>query len=146
MVKPNDIYDALMKPFEAKHIQWRAGKIIGGKAMALGYIDARQVMKRLDAVMGFDMWQCRHTVTEAGINICDIGLKLNDEWVWKSNGAGETNFEGEKGAFSGAFKRAAVVWGIGRYLYYLPKQYVAYANDKFTETPQLPKWAIPEEN
>ncbi len=28
--------------------------------------------------------------------------------------------EAEKGAFSDAFKRAAVLWGIGQYLYELP--------------------------
>ena len=39
------------------------------------------------------------------------------EWVEKSDGAGATAFEGEKGAISDALKRAAVCFGIGRYLY-----------------------------
>jgi hypothetical protein len=35
----------------------------------------------------------------------------------KADGAGDTDVEPEKGALSDAFKRAAVRWGIGRYLY-----------------------------
>ena len=46
-------------------------------------------------------------------------------WVWKSDGAGATDFEGAKGAFSDSFKRAAVHWGIGRYLYDLDAPWVA---------------------
>ena len=33
--------------------------------------------------------------------------------------------EKEKGQYSGAFKRAAVLWGVGRYLYDLPNAWVA---------------------
>jgi hypothetical protein len=45
--------------------------------------------------------------------------------VVKSNGAGDTDVEGPKGALSDAFKRAAVLWGIGRYLYSLESPWVA---------------------
>jgi hypothetical protein len=45
-------------------------------------------------------------------------------WVRKSDGAGETQVEGEKGAISDALKRAAVKWGIGRYLYDLDSPWV----------------------
>ena len=38
-------------------------------------------------------------------------------WITKTDGAGETDIEGEKGAFSDAFKRAAVHHGVARYLY-----------------------------
>lgn len=39
------------------------------------------------------------------------------EWVTKADGAGDSDVEAEKGAISDALKRAAVKWGIGRYLY-----------------------------
>tara|TARA_R110000851_G_scaffold284617_1_gene438177 strand:- start:1290 stop:1529 length:240 start_codon:yes stop_codon:yes gene_type:complete len=42
---------------------------------------------------------------------------MDGEWVWKSDGAGETSIEGEKGGFSDAFKRAAVHFGYARELY-----------------------------
>lgn len=84
--------------------------------MALAYIDARDVMERLDAVCGPGGWQCSYPHAN-GKTVCSIGIKVGDEWIWKANGAGDTDFEAEKGALSDAFKRAAVMWGIGRYLY-----------------------------
>jgi hypothetical protein len=76
-------------------------------------------MDRLDEVCGPGGWQCRYSHANAK-TVCDIGIKCGDEWVWKANGAGDTDVEGEKGALSDALKRAAVVWGIGRYLYSFP--------------------------
>lgn len=38
-------------------------------------------------------------------------------WVWKWDVGKETSIEKEKGAASDSFKRAAVKWGIGRFLY-----------------------------
>ncbi len=95
--------------------------------MALAYIDARDVMRRLDEVCGPDGWQDEYTETPKGRVICQIGICVNtelDKWVWKSDGAGDTDVEGDKGAISDAFKRAAVKWGIGRYLYDMPAPWV----------------------
>lgn len=44
--------------------------------------------------------------------------------VTKSDGAGDTQVEGDKGAISDAFKRAAVKFGVGRYLYDMEAVYV----------------------
>lgn len=86
------------------------------KGMGLAYLDARDVMDRLDNVCGPANWQDRYS--HAGQKTCcEIGIRINGEWIWKSDGAGDTDMEGSKGAFSDAFKRAAVRWGIGRYLY-----------------------------
>lgn len=93
-------------------------------AMALAYIDARDVMDRLDEVCGPDKWQAEYTETATGRVLCRIGIKPGDEWVWKSDGAGSTQVEGEKGGISDALKRAAVAWGIGRYLYRLDSPWV----------------------
>jgi len=92
--------------------------------MALAYIDARTVMDRLDAVCGADGWQCNYTPGMSNSIVCNIAVKIGDEWVWKADGAGATDYEGEKGALSDAFKRAAVKWGIGRYLYELEAPWV----------------------
>ena len=50
-----------------------------------------------------------------------------------------------KAAFSDALKRAAVKFGIGRYLYRLPSQWVDYDPQKrqFVRTPKLPPSALP---
>lgn len=141
-----DIKFALDAPFAANRIHWRCGARTKkkDKAIPLAYINARDVMRRLDEVMGFN-WQNRYTLAESGLLICEIGIKIGDEWVWRSNGAGDTQVEAEKGKASDAFKRAAVMWGIGRYLYSIPNQWLPIDQfGKFTQTPQLPAWATPD--
>lgn len=115
----------LFAEFPKEDIHWRAQSVTkdGSKAMALAYIDARDVMDRLDDVCGVEGWQCRYSHAE-GKTICEIGIKVDGEWLWKADGAGDTQVEAEKGATSDAFKRAAVRWGIGRYLYALPAPWV----------------------
>jgi len=116
---------ALALPFPAKLISWRVGSTTADKTrgMALAYIDARDVMERLDDVCGPAGWQA--TYPHAGQKtVCSIGILCGEHWVWKSNGAGDSDIEAEKGALSDAFKRAAVLWGVGRYLYEMPSPWV----------------------
>lgn len=139
----------LKQPFPLNVVHWRAGATNAKKlkckpweatsCIALAYVDARDVMKRFDDVCG-DYWQVEYPFD----GCCRIGVKIGDEWIWRSNGAGETQVEGEKGKFSDAFKRAAVLWGVGRYLYYLPNVWCNLSNGKITNPPQLPHWAIPK--
>ena len=77
----------------------------------LCYIDARDVMDRLDEVCGSN-WSDDYKEVKGRI-VCTITI----DGVSRSDGAGDTEIEGEKGGLSDAFKRAAVKWGIGRYLY-----------------------------
>lgn len=116
---------ALAAPFPVNQIEWRIGSTNGDKTsgIALAYIDARLVMERLDAVCGMENWQNKHPHAN-GKTSCSIGIKIDGEWVWKENGAGDSQVEAEKGAFSDSFKRAAVQWGIGRYLYDMPNVWV----------------------
>ena len=100
--------EKLSEPFPASAISWRIGSTNSDKtkAIPLAYIDARDVMERLDHVCGPQNWQCDYPFQ----GCCRIGIKIDGEWVWKSNGAGETHVEAEKGQYSDAFKRAAVSW------------------------------------
>ena len=122
----------LYAPFSPTVISWRVGSVSKDKTkgMALAYIDARDVMDRLDEVCGPGGWQCRYSHT-AGKTVCDIGIKIGGEWVWKADGAGDSDIEAEKGALSDAFKRAAVRWGVGRYLYNLPSPWVTLENGRY---------------
>jgi hypothetical protein len=120
----------LKEPFPVNLVSWRVGATNknknGGKAtsgIALAYIDARDVMERLDEVVGIGNYQVIHPHAN-GKTSCRIGIKIGDEWVWKENGAGDSAMDAEKGAFSDSFKRAAVLWGIGRYLYDVPNIWV----------------------
>lgn len=115
----------LAAPFPPAAVSWRIGSTTADKTrgMALAYLDARDVMDRLDEVCGADGWQA--TYPHAGQKtVCSIGILSGEHWVWKSNGAGDSDIEAEKGALSDAFKRAAVLWGIGRYLYHLKSPWV----------------------
>lgn len=124
------VFDQLKAPFQPSQISWRIGSTTADKkrGMALAYIDARDVMDRLDEVCGPDGWQCTYPHAN-GKTVCAIGIRVEREgglaeWVWKSDGAGDSDIEAEKGALSDAFKRSAVRWGIGRYLYHLDSPWV----------------------
>lgn len=121
-----DLFDHLCAPFPAEMIEWRVGPtnekyVKEGepiKGQPLCYIDARAVMDRLDTICGPENWQNNYSAGVGGSIICNLGIQMPGAgWVWKSDGAGATDMEGEKGALSDALKRAAVRFGIGRYLY-----------------------------
>ena len=61
----------------------------------------------------------------------------------ESDGAGDTNYEADKGALSDSFKRSAVMWGIGRHLYELPSVWVKCEtkNGRFSRFTQDP-WQV----
>lgn len=123
-----DLFDALCAPFAAEEIDWRVGSTTQAKdkGMALAYIDARAVMDRLDGVCGPENWQCNYSPAPGNSIICNIGVRMpGGDWIWKADGAGATDVEGEKGMLSDALKRAAVRWGVGRYLYELKSPWVA---------------------
>ena len=128
MMDAQEIFDALAAPFPSEEISWRIGSTRTDdgkvKGQCLAYIDARTVMDRLDAVVGMENWQCNYTAGVGGSIVCNIGLCINEQWIWKADGAGASNFEAEKGALSDAFKRAAVRFGIARYLYDMKSPWV----------------------
>lgn len=129
-----ELFDALCEPFPADMIEWRVGSTNKDKTkgLPLCYIDARAVMDRLDSICGPDGWQCNYTSGVNGSIVCNLGIQMPDgSWLWKADGAGATDFESEKGALSDAFKRAAVRWGIGRYLYDLKAPWVPLESGKY---------------
>jgi hypothetical protein len=144
-----ELKHALERPFPTGKVSWRVGSTNSDKSkgLALAYVDARDVMHRLDEVCGVDGWQCRYSLAADGLLICDVGIwsEARKDWIWKANGAGATDVEAEKGKASDAFKRAAVLWGVGRYLYSLDSPWVELDDKKRIKTPPtLPKWATPE--
>jgi len=105
-----DMFDELKLPMPFKT---RPGK---GGSGHLKYIDARQVMDKFDDVVGPENWSDSYKEVKGNV-YCTISIKVEEEWVSKSDCGTESNFEAEKGEASDAFKRAAVKWGIGRFLY-----------------------------
>lgn len=127
----------LAEPFKDEDVFWRIDRAYGNWARVLCYLDARAVMDRLDATVGPENWQDSYRETASGKNICELSIrtKATESWVTKSDGAGNTNIEGDKGGLSDAFKRAGVKWGIGRDLYSLGETKVNLSSDR----PKCPK-------
>lgn len=127
----------LALPFGRQDLEWKvqqsgvAGNSKKPWALIVCYLSARAIMDRLDQVCGPDGW--RNAYLEAPTQVdgmmAGIGVRVRGEWLWKWDGSGavgEENLGSEnavKGTFSNALKRAAVLWGIGRYLYGFPSMF-----------------------
>lgn len=116
----------LREPFLLNMIEFRIGTAIESKklGLAMPYVTNRAVQNRLDDVVGIENWKDEFQVWRDKGVLCGISIRVNGEWVTKWDGADETNFEKTKGGFSASEKRAAVKWGIGRYLYDLEPVWV----------------------
>jgi len=136
-------FAALSAPFAPSAIHWRAQTVTqdGTKALALAYLDARDVMDRLDQAVGPANWRDSYVETLKGRTICTLEIRVDGEWIAKSDGAGDTDVEGEKGSISDALKRAAVKWGIGRYLYDLGNVWAPCESSEFNGKKKWKKWA-----
>ena len=86
----------------------------------VAYVDARQVQDKLDTVVGPNNWRTRYETIDGQL-FCHLGIwdAEKKEWVEKSDTGTESMADKEKGQVSDAFKRAAVQWGVGRFLYSL---------------------------
>ncbi len=145
-----EIQEKLSAPFYPNEIEWRIGATSADKksGIALPYITNRAIMNRLDDIFGICGWKNEFIITEKS-KICGLSLFINAEWITKYDGADDTNIEATKGGISNAMKRAAVQWGIGRYLYKLPTMWVPI--EQFGKSyrlkgkpPELPNWALPK--
>lgn len=169
-------YDKLRAPFPASDIEWRVQQsgVKNGKgwAMVLAYVTNRAIQQRLDDVVGPENWRNEFSKAPDDGVLCGIGIRVkaiklptNSEWITKYDGAENTQVEAVKGGLSGAMKRAAVQWGIGRYLYNLETKFVQVvekgenritcqnkdSNGKpigeavkgYWNAPTLPDWALP---
>lgn len=87
------------------------------KAQCVAYIDARDVMDLLDKAVGYENWKDEYLYVNNQW-LCGLSIRTeNGEWVTRWDTGTSGNFEAEKSAISDSFKRAAVKWGIGRFLY-----------------------------
>ena len=119
--------EALKKELPFK---WRVQSTNQYGCTCVAYIDARDVQDLLDDVCGQDGWQVKYEEHKGNL-FASIGIKeyfdnqdkdsktTLEDWVWKSDCGTESQVEKQKGEASDAFKRAAVMWGVGRFLYSL---------------------------
>jgi len=141
----------LLEPFPTNEIKWKPQSVKGDKCMAVAYIDARLVQDRLDEVVGQAYWKDYYEILPDGHTVqCSLAIRIDGEWIVKQDvgSPSEQPDAGDrmKASYSDALKRAAVKWGVGRYLYSLPFQWVDYNAQmkQITVPPRLPDWAIPE--
>ncbi|MCB0252123.1 MAG: hypothetical protein KDI55_00155 [Anaerolineae bacterium] len=144
----------LSQPWNPRSVQWRiqyGEKNDRNQFKVVPYIDARQVQDRFDTVCGTG-WKAEFTEFGSGIVCCTISIHTENGWVSRSDGGpgmpeyppiayssdpkdGAANRKmfsrrsaemdtDSKGAFSNAFKRAATMWGVGRYIYLARSHYI----------------------
>lgn len=140
---------ALAAPFDPKDIKFKPQTIKNNRALAMAYVDARLIQDRLDRVLGVENWQDSYQILPDGSVMCRLRVKLGDRWIAKAD-VGSPSSQPDSGdrlkaAFSDALKRAAVKFGIGRYLYRLPAQWVDYdpVKKQLIRPPALPSFAVP---
>jgi hypothetical protein len=139
----------LSAPFDPSEVKFKPAAVTGNRALALAYVDVRAIQDRLDTVCGVAGWQDSYRVLPDGAVVCRLRLKIGEEWITKvdvgSPSGQPDNGDRTKAAFSDALKRAAVKFGVGRYLYRLPRQWCDYDSHKreFVRVPALPPWAVP---
>ncbi len=136
----NELLAKLADPFKPEYIVWKPGSTTKDKSkcMAMAYADLRAYMERLDELLEMD-WTIRYEpwgdrrivahLTIAGVTRCSTGeYDAQDE----KTGIGGTVAEAQ------AFKRAAAMFGLGRYLYDLPSAWVAFdaASSRITKEGQ----------
>lgn len=131
MTQYPELFAALAAPFAASEVKTRPGS----HGRQLHYITARTAMNRFDSVVGPENWRNRTRRESfsdgAEAIVCTIEVKVDDEWIPKEDAggfkemtektrSGETEPDEEntvKTGYSDAFKRTAILWGVGRYLY-----------------------------
>ena len=144
-----EAYPQLAAPFPSALVRWRAVEVDeqNGQALVVPYVEAAAVMDRLDQVVGPEGWSydfellpdgtVKGKLTVLGITKCNRGAVVGDNI---------SAADKVKGDASDGLKRAAVLFGIGRYLARVGPVRVPYdpARRAF-EPPQLPDWALPED-
>ena len=146
-------------PFDPSVIEWRVTNTVKNKArgQVIPYADQRAYTDRLNALFTPSGWTRKYAVnTNANfqrgtdqktvakvIVTCELTIfglgshsATGEEWADDENAA--------TAAEAQAFKRAAVCFGLGRYLYYFTGTWVDLDERKRPKTiPQLHGWATP---
>jgi hypothetical protein len=129
-----EVTAALQAPFEPHEVKFKPQMVKGNRALALAYVDVR----------GVENWQDEYDPLPDGSVVCRLRLFLGGQWITKMDvGSPSEQPDGGdrlKAAFSDALKRAAVKYGIGRYLYRLPATWAEYdpVKKQLLQLPQLP--------
>jgi hypothetical protein len=120
-----EILEILSRPFDPEEVEIKVQAVSKDRtrAQVVAYVDARTVLDRLDEAVGPTGWSDSYEVLTNGTDgegrrLVEVKCTLTVLGISKEDvGEGDSL----KAAFSDALKRAAVKFGVGRYLYRLPK-------------------------
>lgn len=148
MMDVNRHFEAFGKPFPASDVSWKVQVTSRDKksGKVVPYLDARAISDRLDEVVGqynwkdsYGQWHCyteepkdeSKKPKKVNSQLCTISIYDDErnEWISKTDGAENTDIEPIKGGLSDSFKRCAVKWNIGRYLYNFEAVWVNLADE-----------------
>ena len=143
-----DLFESLVVPFNPEDVLWRPGRKSndGRRAQALAYAESRVYEDRLNEVCKGD-WSVTFKPWGDTRIICELGIhgvvrtstgEFDDS---KRNAIAEGTV-----AEAQAFKRACSKFGLGRYLYDIPIQWVDFDAEKnrLLETPKLATRFVPQ--
>lgn len=151
------VYAALAEPWPREQWQWLPGQAKEGSRRltrkerqpdgsvadievlrCMAYLDARQVAERLDQCVKPWNWEDTYRVVtltlDDGKQVHGVECSLTVFGVTKTDVGVASAYDQLKGAWSDAFKRAAVKHGIGRFLYDQEFRHVP-AKGKYTDGP-----------
>lgn len=174
-----EVFKELSQPLRSEEVEWRldrSGVGNNGKpwARCVAYISNRAIQERLDKVVGPQNWEnvfqevrVVNPKNDARLSkqkdfssqpeitaiMCGIRIRVKGEWITKWDASELTDYEAVKGGFSTAMKRAAVQWGIGRYLYNVGEGWAEFSENGLYKVsientwykwspPPLPDWAL----
>lgn len=139
MSTSDELLTALSAPFDPADITWKPGATTKdkGKALGLAYADLRAYQDRLDSLLGLD-WAVSYAPWGDNRIVCTLTLYPEGQPAVSRSSTGEVTSESLRAEIAGtvaeaqAFKRAAAMFGLGRYLYHLPQVWAEFDGRRFT--------------
>ena len=144
---PSTKLSELARPFDPNDLTWKPVATSRDRSMArvVPYVTNRAIMDRLDLVCGPEGWRNEYRPGPNGGLLCGLSIRIvredgTAEWVTKWDGAENTDIQPVKGGLSASMRRAAVQWGIGRYLYRMPPVHARIdERGRLAERPAFPE-------
>jgi hypothetical protein len=143
--------------FSEADLVWRAVQQAPDRkrALVVAHVREHAIMERLDAVCGPENWRNKFGRGPNGGAVCGLSIRVNGEWIVKwdtleimpymktgSRPIQQVVDADQKPGirrWGGGLRRAALLWGIGRYLSRIPNQWIPIDdNGGLTCRPNIP--------
>lgn len=109
-------------------LKFRVWSKAGTNFIVMWYIDARDCQDRLDDIFWLDRQRTYQDVWWKAY--CTVSIWDWSKWISRSDVGDPTAISKNKWESSDSFKRACVNWGLGRFLYTMPKIMISESEEK----------------